>query len=66
MDSISLQCSELLFRDGFADDEAAEVIILHLVATGGAGCAGLGKIALSLHKPFRRWYFGLQISNEGD
>ena len=52
MNCISLQCSELLFADDFADNEAAEVIIFHLIATGRAGCAGLGEIPFGALESF--------------
>jgi hypothetical protein len=52
MDGISLQCSELLFRDGFTDDKATEVIVFHLVATGGTCGAGLGKIPFGALEAF--------------
>jgi hypothetical protein len=52
MDGISLQCGELLFRDGFADDQATEVIVLHLVSTLGSCGAGLGEVPFGALKTF--------------
>jgi hypothetical protein len=57
MNGVSLQCSELLFRDGLTDNETAKVIVLHLVATGGSGGAGLGEVSLGMLEPLRSGQF---------
>ena len=52
MDDISLQCSELLFRDSLANDKTSEIVLFHLVATGGASCAGLGEVSFGALEAF--------------